>query len=54
MMHNGVNLHKKAMIVADELIKASKKIVFLSNAPSPSQDVKKFLKKMKYGRKIFK
>ena len=46
VMHNGVNLHKKAMIVADELLKASKKIVFLSNAPRPSQDVKEFLKKI--------
>ena len=46
VMHNGVNLHKKAMIVADELLKASKKVVFLSNAPRPSQDVKEFLKKI--------
>ncbi len=47
VMHNGIALNSKAIEVADNLLKKSKKIVFLSNAPRPSVKVKEFLKRMK-------
>ena len=43
VMHNGITLNSKAIEVADNLLKKSKKIVFLSNAPRPSVKVKEFL-----------
>ncbi len=46
VMHNGVLLNDKAIEVVDNLLKYSKKIVFLTNAPRPSTNVKEFLKKM--------
>ena len=44
VMHNGIKLNEKAIEAVDQLKKNSKKIVFLSNAPRPSKEVKKFLK----------
>ena len=46
VMHNGIALNSKAIEVADNLLKKSKKIVFLSNAPRPSVKVKEFLKRI--------
>jgi len=54
VMHNGILLHKKALEVADKLLKDSKKIVFLTNAPRPSEKVKEFLKKMKMEDRFLK
>ena len=46
VIHNGILLNSKAIEAVDELNKNSKKIVFLSNAPRPSEKVKEFLRKM--------
>ena len=51
VMHNGVNLHLKAMETIEHLKKNSKKIVFLSNAPRPSSKVINFLIKMGMDKK---
>ena len=47
VMHNGVKLNPKAIEAAENLIQGKKKIIFLSNAPRPSKEVKKFLKELK-------
>ena len=54
VMHNGILLNDKAIEVADKLLKKSKKIIFLSNAPRPSEKVRKFLKKLKMEEKYLK
>ena len=54
VMHNGILLNDKAIEVADRLLKESKKIVFLSNAPRPSEKVREFLKKLKMEEKYLK
>ena len=45
VMHDGIKAYSKAIETVDNLKKNNKKIVFLSNAPRPSAEVKKFLKK---------
>ena len=52
VMHNGISLNSKAIEVVENLNKNLKKIVFLSNAPRPSSQVKEFLKKMKMDEKF--
>ena len=47
VIHNGISLNPKAIKVVENLIKSKKKVVFLSNAPRPSNEVKKFLHKLK-------
>ena len=54
VMHNGILLNNKAIEAVDSLLKESKKIVFLSNAPRPSEKVKKFLKKLNMEEKYLK
>jgi len=54
VMHNGILLNNKAMEATDKLLEESKKIVFLSNAPRPSEKVREFLKKMKMDEKYLK
>ena len=54
VMHNGILLNDKAIKAVDELLKLSKKIVFLSNAPRPAKIVKEFLKKLKMEEKYLK
>jgi len=51
VIHDGINLNKKAIEAVGELKKNSKKIVFLSNAPRPSSKVVDFLLKMKMDEK---
>ena len=51
VIHNGVSLNKKAIEAIDGLFKGSKKIVFLSNAPRPSKNVKHFLAKLNMDNK---
>ena len=53
VVHDGINLNKKAIETIDKLEKNSKKIVFLSNAPRPSTKVIDFLLKMKMDKKYF-
>ena len=47
VMHNGVKLNPKAIEAVENLMKNKKKVVFLSNAPRPSNEVKKFLHQLK-------
>ena len=53
VMHNGVKLNSKAMEAIDHLIKNKKKVVFLSNAPRPTSEVKKFLRKINMEERYF-
>ena len=46
VVHNGVNLHEKAITVLNELLKKKKMIVLLTNAPRPNKTVQNFLEKM--------
>ena len=54
VMHNGVLLNDNAMGAIDKLSKESKKIIFLSNAPRPNEQVREFLKKLKMKEKYLK
>ena len=54
VVHNGISLNAKAVQAIEELLKNSKKIVFLSNAPRPSIKVKEFLKELKMKEKYLK
>ena len=47
VIHNGIRLNPKAIEVVKNLIQNKKKVVFLSNAPRPSKEVKKFLQELK-------
>jgi len=47
VIHNGVRLNDKAMEAVKNLVQGKKKVVFLSNAPRPSKEVKKFLQELK-------
>ena len=42
VIHNGITLNENAINVLNNLSKKSKKIVFLSNAPRPSEKVRMF------------
>ena len=46
VVHNGINLHKNAIETLEEITKAKKKYVLLTNAPRPNKVVKLFLEKM--------
>ena len=46
VIHNGINLHKNAILALREITKAKKKYVLLTNAPRPNKTVKSFLEKM--------
>jgi len=47
VIHNGIKLNPKAIEAVKNLIQGKKKVVFLSNAPRPSKEVKRFLKELK-------
>ena len=46
VIHNGVNLHKNAIEALEQITKANKKYVLLTNAPRPNKTVKLFLENM--------
>ena len=46
VIHNGIKLHEKAIVVLKELSKKNKSFVLLTNAPRPNETVKNFLEKM--------
>tara|TARA_B100001063_G_scaffold196332_1_gene188264 strand:- start:79 stop:897 length:819 start_codon:yes stop_codon:yes gene_type:complete len=46
VIHNGIKLHDKAIIVLKELLKINKTFVLLTNAPRPNKNVRNFLQKM--------
>tara|TARA_B100000575_G_scaffold230209_1_gene191191 strand:+ start:67 stop:873 length:807 start_codon:yes stop_codon:yes gene_type:complete len=51
VIHNGITLNPKAIEAIENLKKNSKKFVFLSNAPRPSENVINFLLKMNMEKK---
>ena len=46
VIHNGIKLHEKAIIVLKELLRKDKTFVLLTNAPRPNKTVRNFLQKM--------
>jgi len=52
VVHNGINLHKKAIETLIEIEKSKKNYVLLTNAPRPNSTVKIFLKKLGMNNKI--
>ena len=52
VVHNGINIHKKAIDALEEIEKANKQYVLLTNAPRPNDTVKVFLNKMGISKKI--
>ena len=52
VIHNGINLHKNAIVVLEEITKAKKKYVLLTNAPRPNKTVKSSLEKMGMNKEI--
>ena len=54
VMHNGIKLNPGAVEVIKNLEAKKKRVVFLSNAPRPSEGVIEFLKKIKMDEKYLK
>ena len=52
VIHNGINLHKNAIETLEEITKAKKQYVLLTNAPRPNRTVKSFLEKMGMNKEI--
>ena len=52
VVHNGVTLHKAAIEALEEITKAKKKYVLLTNAPRPNSSVNLFLEKMGMKKEI--
>ena len=54
VVHNGIALHKSAIEALEEITKAKKKYVLLTNAPRPNSSVNLFLEKMGMSSEIRK
>ncbi|MDB9773468.1 TIGR01459 family HAD-type hydrolase [Candidatus Pelagibacter sp.] len=52
VVHNGITLHKNAIEALEEITKANKDYVLLTNAPRPNKTVNNFLEKMGMSKKI--
>ena len=52
VVHNGIKLHKNAIEALEEITKAKKQYVLLTNAPRPNKTVKSFLKEMGMSKEI--
>ena len=52
VVHNGIKLHEKAMLVLKKLKKIKKNFILLTNAPRPNETVKSFLEKMGMEKEI--
>jgi len=52
VVHNGITLHKNAINALEEITKARKQYVLLTNAPRPNTTVKSFLEKMGMNKEI--
>ena len=53
VIHNGIKLHEKAIIVLKELLKKDKGFVLLTNAPRPNKTVRNFLKRMGMDQELY-
>jgi len=54
VVHNGVKLHKNAINALEEITKAKKQYVLLTNAPRPNRSVNSFLEKLGMSKEIRK
>jgi len=54
VIHNGITLHKNAIEALEEITKANKEYVLLTNAPRPNKTVRLFLEKMGMNKEIGK
>jgi HAD superfamily hydrolase (TIGR01459 family) len=52
VVHNGITLHKNAIETLEEITKANKDYVLLTNAPRPNKTVNNFLEKMGMNKEI--
>ena len=52
VVHNGIKLHKNAILTLEKITKAKKQYVLLTNAPRPNKIVKSFLEKMGMNKEI--
>ena len=52
VIHNGINLHKNAIEALEEITKAKKSYVLLTNAPRPKKTVRLILEKMGMRKEI--
>jgi HAD superfamily hydrolase (TIGR01459 family) len=52
VIHNGIKLHEKAMLVLKKLKIMNKNFILLTNAPRPNETVKSFLEKMGMEKEI--
>jgi len=52
VIHNGIDLHKNAIGALEEITKANKDYVLLTNAPRPNKTVNNFLEKMGMNEEI--
>ena len=52
VMHNGIRMNPGALEVIENLYNNKKRIVFLSNAPRPSENVRLFLRKLNMDEKF--
>jgi HAD superfamily hydrolase (TIGR01459 family) len=52
VIHNGITLHQNAIKVLEEITKAKKNYILLTNAPRPNKTVNSFLEKMGMSREI--
>jgi len=52
VVHNGITLHKNAIDTLEEITKAKKRYVLLTNAPRPKKSVQLFLEKMGMSKAI--
>ena len=52
VVHNGITLHKNAIKALEEITKANKDYVLLTNAPRPNKTVNNFLEKMGMNKEI--
>ena len=52
VVHNGISLHKEAILALKEITKKNKEYVLLTNAPRPNNAVKVFLEKMGVEKEI--
>ena len=54
VIHDGIRLNPRAIEAVDNLMINKKKVIFLSNAPRPSVEVKKFLNKLNMEERYLK
>jgi HAD superfamily hydrolase (TIGR01459 family) len=52
VVHNGITLYRKAIEALEQITKAKKEYILLTNAPRPNETVKTFLEKMDLNEKI--